>query len=168
MDKEKFKDIDKHKQISLDIILNQIASFDHKASVIVSILGILFALSFLVIEIIMDKQGNVKIYIFISFILFLISIISSLILAVLVLKPRKRKGKSKEKSLTYYIDLENMTEDEYLKILEKNNKNVLIFEQLNENARICHNKHKLLVGSIICMIPLITFFLLTTILIIWL
>ena len=105
MDKEKFKDIDKHKQISLDIILNQIASFDHKASVIVSILGILFALSFLVIEIIMDKQGNVKIYIFISFILFLISIISSLILAVLVLKPRKRKGKSKEKSLTYYIEL---------------------------------------------------------------
>ena len=34
------------KKLSLELILNQIASFDNKASIIVSILGIVFALSF--------------------------------------------------------------------------------------------------------------------------
>lgn len=90
-----------------------------------------------------------------------------LICAVLVLKPRKREKTPEHKSLTYYIDLENMSEEEYSKLFELNDDGGTSFEQLNENAKICHKKHKLLMGSIVCMIPLVIFFLLTTILIIW-
>lgn len=125
------------KRRSLEILLAQIASFDNKASIIVSILGIVFALSFTVIETVSTKVGDMKIYIFISFVLFLISIISSLICAVLVLKPRKREKTPEHKSLTYYIDLENMSEEEYSKLFELNDDGGTSFEQLNENAKIC-------------------------------
>jgi putative Ca2+/H+ antiporter (TMEM165/GDT1 family) len=167
MNQNKFKELNEQKRRSLEILLAQIASFDNKASIIVSILGIVFALSFTVIETVSTKVGDMKIYIFISFVLFLISIISFLICAVLVLKPRKREKTPEHKSLTYYIDLENMSEEEYSKLFELNDDGGTSFEQLNENAKICHKKHKLLMGSIVCMIPLVIFFLLTTILIIW-
>ncbi len=76
MNQNKFKELNEQKRRSLEILLAQIASFDNKASIIVSILGIVFALSFTVIETVSTKVGDMKIYIFISFVLFLISIIS--------------------------------------------------------------------------------------------
>lgn len=156
------------KKMSLDIVLNQISSFDNKASILVSILGIVFALSFTVIESISTKSTEVKPYIFASFIIFLGLIIASLTFSVLVLTPRKRKGENKQKSLTYYLDLKDITDAEYLKIFKRNDDCGVSIEQINQNARICSYKHVMLKISIALMIPLVLFFLLTTILIIWL
>ncbi|CCV64715.1 hypothetical protein BN85411380 [Alteracholeplasma palmae J233] len=162
-------DIREQKKISLDIVLNQISSFDSKASVVVSIMGIVFALSFTVIEIISDKADKVKPQIFIFFILFLISIITSLTFSVLVLFPKNRKGKTSKKSLTYYKDLRDiMSDDEYMMLFKDANDCGISIEQIKQNAIICSFKHLMLKISIIFMIPTVLFFLITTILLIWL
>lgn len=155
------------KKLSLELILNQIASFDNKASIIVSILGIVFALSFTVIEVISGKSDQIKPYIFSSFLLFLVTITSALTFSVLVLLPKNRKGNSDHKSLTYYKDLKDITSDEYIKLFKDNDDCGISIEQINQNARICSFKHLMLKISIVLMIPMVLFFLLTTILIIW-
>ena len=156
------------KKLSLELVLNQIASFDNKASIIVSILGIVFALSFTVIEVISNKSCQIKPYIFSSFLFFLISIIAALAFSVLVLLPKNRKGKFNQKSLTYYKDLKDITDDEYIRLFKDNDNCGVSIEQINQNARICSFKHLMLKISIILMIPMALFFLITTILIIWL
>lgn len=159
--------IKEQKKLSLELVLNQIASFDNKASIIVSILGIVFALSFTVIEVISSKSDLIKPYIFSSFVLFLISVISALTFSVLVLFPKKRKGKLNQKSLTYYMDLKNITKDEYIRLFEDNGDCGISIEQIDQNARICSFKHLMLKISITLMIPMVLFFLITTILVIW-
>ena len=156
------------KRLSLELVLNQITSFDNKAAIIVSILGIVFALSFTVIEVISNKTADIKPYIFASFIMFFIIIIASLTFAVLALMPKNRKGQTEEKSLTYYKDLKDMTNDEYTTLFEKNNDCGISIEQINQNSRICQHKHFMLKTSIFFLIPMVLFFLITTILIIWL
>ena len=156
-----------HKKLSLELVLNQIASFDNKASIIVSILGIVFALSFTVIEVISSKSDQIKPYIFSSFIFFLIFVIAALTFSVLVLFPRNRKGKLENKSLTYYKDLKDITSDEYIRLFKDNGDCGISIEQINQNARICSFKHSMLKISIMLMIPMVLFFLLTSILVIW-
>ena len=148
--------------------MNQITSFDNKASFIVSILGIVFALSFTVIEVISTKSDQIKPYIFSSFLFFLVTIIAALTFSVLVLLPKNRKGNSDHKSLTYYKDLKDITSDEYIKLFKYNDDCGISIEQINQNARICSFKHLMLKISIVLMIPMVLFFLLTTVLIIWL
>jgi uncharacterized membrane protein len=167
MNKETSERIDEHKRFSLELVTNQIISFDNKTSIIVSVLGIIFALSFAVIEIIASKDAFIKPYIFSSFLMFLIAILTSLSLSILALMPRKRKGSNKKKSLTYYGDLIHITDDEYSKLYEANGYCCISIEQINQNSRICMQKHLLLKASIICLIPMTFFFLLTTILVIW-
>jgi len=154
------------KRLSLELILNQITSFDNKASIIVSILGIVFALSFTVIDVISSKSDQIKPYIFSSFLFFLISIIVALTFSVLVLFPKNRKGKFNQKSLTYYKDLKDITNDEYIRLFKDNGNCGISIEQINQNARICSFKHLMLKISIILMIPMVLCFLITTILII--
>lgn len=155
------------KKLSLELVLNQIASFDNKASIIVSILGIVFALSFTVIEVISSKSDQIKPYIFSSFIFFLIFVIAALTFSVLVLFPRNRKGNLDNKSLTYYKDLKDITSDEYIRLFKDNGDCGISIEQINQNARICSFKHSMLKISIMLMIPMVLFFLLTSILVIW-
>lgn len=164
---ENYENLKEQKKLSLELILNQIASFDNKASIIVSILGIVFALSFTVIEVVSSKPNQIKPYIFSSFLFFLISIICALIFSVLVLLPKNRKGKLNQKSLTYYKDLKDITNDEYIRLFKDNGDCGISIEQINQNARICSFKHLMLKISIILMIPMALFFLITTILIIW-
>lgn len=159
--------INESKKISLEIILNQIISFDNKASTIISILGIVFALSFTVIELIITKSYNSKIVIFVFFFLFLLSVIISLLFAILTLFPRKRKGMKNNKSLTYYDDLKRMTEREYEELFCDSKNCTISFEQINQNAKICSYKHLMLKLSFFSMIPIAIFFLLTTIFIIF-
>ena len=154
------------KRLSLELILNQITSFDNKASIIVSTLGIVFALSFTVIDVISSKSDQIKPYIFSSFLFFLISIIVALTFSVLVLFPKNRKGKFNQKSLTYYKDLKDITNDEYIRLFKDNGNCGISIEQINQNARICSFKHLMLKISIILMIPMVLCFLITTILII--
>ena len=165
---ENNESLKEQKKLSLELILNQITSFDNKASIIVSILGIVFALSFTVIEIISSKSNQIKPYIFSSFLLFLVSIIATLTFSVLVLLPKNRKSKINHKSLTYYKDLKDITNDEYIRLFKENGDCGVSIEQINQNARICSFKHLMLKISIVLMIPMVLFFLLTTVLIIWL
>ena len=120
-----------------------------------------------VIEVISGKSDQIKPYIFSSFLLFLVTIISALTFSVLVLLPKNRKGNSDHKSLTYYKDLKDITSDEYMKLFKDNDDCGISIEQINQNARICSFKHLMLKISIVLMIPMVLFFLLTTILIIW-
>ena len=69
---ENSESLKEQKRLSLELILNQITSFDNKASIIVSILGIVFALSFTVIDVISSKADQIKPYIFSYFLFFLI------------------------------------------------------------------------------------------------
>ena len=163
---ENSESLKEQKRLSLELILNQITSFDNKASIIVSILGIVFALSFTVIDVISSKADQIKPYIFSSFLFFLISIIAALTFSVLVLFPKNRKGKLNLKSLTYYKDLKDITDDEYIRLFKDNGNCGISIEQINQNARICSFKHLMLKISIILMIPMVLFFLITTILII--
>jgi hypothetical protein len=165
---ENNESLKEQKKLSLELILNQITSFDNKASIIVSILGIVFALSFTVIEIISSKSNQIKPYIFSSFLLFLVSIIATLTFSVLVLLPKNRKSKINHKSLTYYKDLKDITNDEYIRLFKENGDCGVSIEQINQNARICSFKHLMLKISIVLMMPMVLFFLLTTVLIIWL
>lgn len=163
---ENNESLKEQKKLSLELILNQITSFDNKASIIVSILGIVFALSFTVIEVISTKSDQIKPYIFSSFLFFLVTIIAALTFSVLVLLPKNRKGNSDHKSLTYYKDLKDITSDEYIKLFKYNDDCGISIEQINQNARICSFKHLMLKISIVLMIPMVLFFLLTTVLII--
>jgi hypothetical protein len=164
---ENSENLKEQKTLSLELVLNQIASFDNKASIIVSILGIVFALSFTVIEVVSSKSDQIKPYLFTSFLLFLISTIAALTFSVLVLSPKNRKGNLNHKSLTYYKDLKDITHDEYMKLFKENGDCGISIEQINQNARICSFKHLMLKISIVLMIPIVLFFIITTILIIW-
>ncbi|MGI6782354.1 MAG: Pycsar system effector family protein [Acholeplasmataceae bacterium] len=161
--------LEEQKSNTLQILYNQIASFDNKASIIISILGIVFALSFTVIDIINEKDISIKPYVFSSFILFLISIMFSFFFSIMVFAPRKRIDKeNKKKSLTYYEDLKIMTEREYKELFNSHDNVGASFEQIKQNAIICSKKHKNLTISIYLLVPIVFFFLSTVVLIIWL
>ena len=138
---------------TLKILLNQITSFDNKASIIVTILGIVFALSFTVIDVIAGKSACQKPYIFASFISFLVCVLLSFTFAISVFSPRKRKKNIVHKrSLTYYEDLKDMDAREYEDLFNASNDAGASIEQINTNAEICSKKHKHLIRSIRCLI----------------
>lgn len=170
MDNENTNVLEKQKTETLKILLDQIKSFDNKASIIVSILGLVMALSFTVIGAINGKAVKVKPYIFASFMLFLLSILTSLFFSIKVFMPRKRAKNIMviEKSTTYYEDLKNMDEKGFEDLFNSNNELGISMEQINQNAIICSKKHKNLSISIFMLIPMAFFFVLTLVLIIWL
>lgn len=161
------KTLKEQKSKTLEILYNQIASFDNKASIMVSILGVVFALSFTIIDVINKKANDVKIYIFIIFLMFLVSTILSSLFSILVFIPRKKSRTiNDKKSITYYGDIIYLDDKEYdkLAILEENQG--ASFEQIKQNAYICDKKHKNITISIYMLIPMVIFFLITIILII--
>lgn len=74
---------------------------------------------------------------------------------IMVIYPRRKKNKDK-KSLSYYLDVSTMTDDEINVCLENINCSSEI-DQLRINANICTRKHKFLVRAIWTLIPLFTF-----------
>lgn len=142
---------------NINIIKEQIDKFDNKANILIAIVSIVFAISLSMLDILKNRES-----ITISYILLLIftscyfiSFGLEMFFLIMVIYPRRKKNKDK-KSLSYYLDVSSMTDDEINACLENIDRSSEI-DQLRINANICTRKHKFLVRAIWTLIPLFTF-----------
>ncbi len=152
--------MDNRKEILNGFLLdtkNQIASFDQKAGILLAIVGVLFALMsnyfniFDSYNFIIHSNEFTKIICKISFILYIISVVVTLILFILVIFPRKRNNGdnyiNNKLNINYYYDVAdaNLSEDDFKKEFDSfSNSDDDIIEQIIINDKICKEKHKLL------------------------
>lgn len=151
---------DKEKEI-LDGVQAQISSFDNKASILLSVVGIIFALtlSFLDVfhsETYIYKEISFKVWysaIFVIYIIVTVILIASLVLVII---PRNKSKNMKLKCFNYYKDINKMNVDDLKSAIEKStcNDDVLI-EQIKINSKICTMKHYCLKTGAIMFIPFI-------------
>ena len=141
-------------------VSNQISSFDNKASILISAIGIVFALSLSFLDVFCDedfllKSQNFKTVYYILFILFIINTIIVIGSYILVIMPRKKIGN--QKYANYYNDIAELDIDDhkdYDDLLEEYTKNdILLTEQIIINSKICKTKHTFLKVGIISLIP---------------
>ena len=130
---------------SLLSIQEQINKFDNKANSLITIVGIVFALSLGILDTFNQFFGEeltaelrLKFRVLIAFsILYFISFAVELIFLILVVYPRKKKeGKL---SLTYYADVAELSKGQIKKLLQESEENSLatIIDQISINAKIC-------------------------------
>lgn len=161
MNENKYEDIkvQNDKEI-LAGILNQINSFDSKAGMLISVIGIVFGLSLSLLSYISNYPDYSTKHVFYSiiFVLFVISSITAITFSVLVIIPRT--SKEKKNNVNYYMDLCEM-DYELFKYNSSNfyNDESIFFNQIKTNAIICKKKHKFLRLSILSLIPTCTFLL---------
>lgn len=150
----------KEKQEILSGINYQISSFDNKASILISAIGIVFALSLSFLDVFCEEEFLLKSLIFKTFyyILFILFIFNTIIVIgsyILVIMPRKKIGN--KKYANYYNDIAELDIDDhkdYDDLLEDYTENdILLTEQIIINSKICKNKHKFLKIGIISLIP---------------
>lgn len=150
---------------SLSSIQEQINKFDNKANSLITIVGIVFALSlgildtfnqFVGIELTEELQYKFRLLILFST-LYFISFTVELVFLILVVYPRKKK--EGQPSLTYYADVAELSKGQIKKLLQESEENSLatIIDQISINAKICKQKHRFLVIAIWCLIPLFVF-----------
>lgn len=160
-DKVELKPNIENKEI-LNGIYAQINSFDSKAGILISVISILLAISLFLIDVL---NNILKKYIFpfsIIYGLFLLLSIATISFSVLVVIPRKcpkkYKNIDKHRNVNYYIDLTNMTYNDFVdnKIEFYNNEETM-FMQILVNAEICKRKHLFLKLAIFSMVPLAIF-----------
>lgn len=141
-------------------ISNQISSFDNKASILISAIGIVFALSLSFLDVFCEEEFLLKSPIFKTFyyILFILFIFNTIIVIgsyILVIIPRKKIGNNKYAN--YYNDIADLDiygHKEYDDLLEDYTKNDnLLTEQIIINSKICKTKHLFLKVGIISLIP---------------
>ncbi len=139
------------------IIKEQIDKFDNKANILIAIVSIVFAISLSMLDIFREFESITVSYILLLIFtsLYFISFCLEMIFLIMVIYPRRKKNKDK-KSLSYYLDVSSMTDDEINACLENIDYSSEI-DQLRINANICTRKHKFLVWAIWTLIPLFTF-----------
>lgn len=149
---------------SLENIQRQIEKFDNKASILIAIVGIVFAISLGMLDVFsqlslseMTQDVAVKYTLMIVFIsLYFLSFILEMLFLLLVIYPRKKKQIGYD-SLSYYMDVAKMTKEDIEEYANKLNETNILVEQLSINAKICASKHKNLIIAIWLMIPLCAF-----------
>lgn len=139
------------------IIKEQIDKFDNKANILIAIVSIVFAVSLSMLDIFREFESITVSYILLLIFtsLYFISFCLEMIFLIMVIYPRGKKNKDK-KSLSYYLDVSTMTDDEINACLENIDCSSEI-DRLRINANICTRKHKFLVRAIWTLIPLFTF-----------
>lgn len=156
----------KHDCAILANVQESIRSFDKKAGILVSIIGIVFGLSLTFLSfypnmhnLLIEHYINQSIFdyrtlIFSIFygIYFACSLIS-ILLCLSVFYPHKNKKNADQVNINYYRDLANMDFEQY----EENKHNWLndqeiIWKQISVNAKICKRKHLMLQLSIISFV----------------
>lgn len=150
---------------SLLSIQEQINKFDNKANSLITIVGIVFALSLGILEVFNQFVGIeltgellLKYHLLIIFsTLYFISFTVELVFLILVVYPRKKK--EGQLSLTYYADVAGLSKEQIKELLQESEENSLaaIIDQISINAKICKQKHKFLVIAIWSLIPLFVF-----------
>lgn len=142
---------------NIGIIKEQIDKFDNKANILITIVGIIFAISLGMLDIFRGFEAVTTSYILLLVftVLYFSSFCLEMIFLIMVIYPRKKKNKDK-KSLSYYIDVSTMTNDEILSSFD-NEDYISEIDQLKINANICTKKHKYLIKAIWTLIPLFVF-----------
>jgi len=147
----------------LEIVQTQIVSFDNKAGVLVSILGIIFGLSLSFLDVLarIKSLENIDFSIvqrrYVTFGIFYLAFVAfallSILLAILVIVPRKHHEIEK-KNINYYGDLKNMTYEDFHKNgTQSKDFDHMLFNQIKINSDICYKKHFFLKASIFSLIP---------------
>lgn len=118
------------------IIKEQIDKFDNKANILIAIVSIVFAISLSMLNIFREFESITVSYILLLIFtsLYFISFCLEMIFLIMVIYPRRKKNKDK-KSLSYYLDVSTMTDDEINVCLENINCSSEI-DQLRINANI--------------------------------
>ena len=149
---------DEKKEI-LNGLQSQIGSFDNKASILLSVVGIIFAiaLSFLDVfhsDYFIEKYLCFKIGYYTLFGVFILATVASIFSFAMVILPRKHNREVKYPN--YYKDIVKMTQKDLERALEDySNKNDLILDQIMINAEISEKKHKWLFVGIISLVPFV-------------
>ena len=143
----------------LEVVQSQISSFDNKASILLSVVGIIFALtlSFLDVfhsEFFLGKDITFRTFYILLFICYILITISLIIFLILVILPRKHNGK--EKYPNYYRDINGLSKQDLKAAIKRySEEDDMILEQIKINAEICMKKHKCLKLGVIFFIPFI-------------
>ena len=140
----------------LDSIYSQISSFDNKASILVSIVGIVFALILNFLDVFSGEsfntiETNVKITYYFLFILFCLVALLTIFSFIMVIFPRKHKDAIHAPN--YYRNIAQTDEEQYKQDLDKYLDTDDIIKQIKINADICNKKHFWLKVGIILLIP---------------
>ena len=141
----------------LDGVQSQISSFDNKASILLSVVGIIFALTLSILDVFHSDYFQSKIIGFkVCYIVFFISyiIVTIFLILCLLLVVYPRKNKNAQKYPNYFYDVNNMTKEELNDSIKNYKKDSsLILEQIKINSSICARKQKWLKFGIFLLIP---------------
>lgn len=153
-EKENYKDTIQNDKEILNGILAQINSFDSKAGILISVIGIIFGLSLTLLNNFKEyKDCLPKLTAFaIVYLLFVISSLIAIVFSVLVILPRE--SKEMKNNVNYYMDpceMDNCSFKSNSKAFYSDGS--IFFNQIKTNAKICKKKHKFLRRSIMSMIP---------------
>ena len=138
-------------------IYSQISSFDNKASILISVIGIVFALLldftdvFSSNEFVNTQNNLIKFTFYLSFVVFCISAIFSIFCNIMVIKPRSHK--KNQKYINFYKDISKMSKEEFKEIINGKNSDNYIEDQIMINARICNKKDLWLKTGLYGLIP---------------
>ena len=145
-------------QTILTDLKTQIVSFDQKSGILLSAVGIVYALLldfFLVFsnDWFTKSESCAKQFAFVFFFIMIGFGLLSIVFFVLTIFPRRRK-KDGEKHPNYYGDIVKMDENELTKKLtEFENDEKYLEKQIIANAKICEKKHVFIVLGIVSLIP---------------
>lgn len=140
---------------SLDAIQNSIASFDNKATSLLTAVGIIFSFSLLSLDTLDEKKLSVWFYI--SAGLYLLSFLVSIVCLILVIVPRGKSKKEKEiKCNLYQRDLyESLGDKNFKDFIGKEPDDEVMLSQVKSCVRIVHIKEIFVLIatiSLICMV----------------
>ncbi len=133
---------------SLDAVNNTISSYDNKASVLLTAVGVVFGFSMFSTQELASKSGAVKTLVIIVGSLYLLSFLATIVLLVMIVFPRGRNKKERTKQIDYHLypeDLFKQTQKGELEgFLSKEDGNEAVIDQIKVCARIAHAKEVLL------------------------
>lgn len=144
---------------ALSSIQQQIEKFDNKANILISVIGIIFAISLSMLEVFSGIKETDKckyIWLLVISILYFASFAFEMIFLLAIIYPRKKKDKTKI-AVGYYLDSANLTNDEIKQYLTIDNTENEILNQISTNAKICRRKHIFTKLAIWTLIPLFLF-----------
>ncbi len=150
----------KEKEI-LEGIQSQISSFDNKASILLSVVGIIFALTLSFLDVFHSdtfllRENAFRIWYSIIFVVYIIVTIVLIASLVWVIIPRSKSKDMTKRYYNYYKDINEMSNEEFKKaILESNNNDDTLVDQIKMNSKICTHKHFCLKFGAIMFIPFI-------------
>ena len=143
-------------QESLSAVQSTIANYDNKASALLTAVGIVFGFSLFSVQELSNKTDTIKVFCYIFGIFYLLAFVTSLILLVLIVFPRRRNKKEKENKIDYSLYNEDLYEH-----LNKGDIDTFVkdgytddgtLDQIKVCSRICHIKETLLRAAVISII----------------